>query len=473
MITKRFIQSLLRAKVGILFLCLVFAGSLASAGDLKEGTEINKDNLDQMLSQTYEGKTIESMLPNIIKRWIKEYNLNIYLRPYETVPVDPRWLEATKKFSGQVQFDPATREVTGYTAGQPFPNLKEDDPNYADKLIWNLYLTGGWPRPEFQYIPKFGYIMIDGDKGFDRSMLWGMLRIFMAGRLTEPHVLGDGKTYYQQVLLAREPYDIRGLGSYRIRYRSGNRQDDGWYYVRSMRRTRRISGGAWFDPIGGTDQLNDELSIFSAYPTWFPKYKVLGKGWVLGTVHGRWPHWTPKGKGGSGDYPNLDMTNAPYWNPIDDWEPRPVYIIEAEMPPEHVYSKRIYYIDAECWVPYYSEAYNKRGEFVKLNHISNIVFRGVDAPTSWGVMAAQISTFDWSINHGTVAFQGQITRRNPPDLGVNDANLRIMEQIAQGRYKEPGPYNAEWDMYPSKGYTNFAKDPDYKKCQDLAITVDW
>jgi len=472
MVTKRFIQSTLWTKVGMLFLCLVFAGSPALAEELKAGTEINKDNLAQMLPQTFEGKTIESMLPEKVKRWITEQNLSIYLRNYETVPVDPRWIEATKKFSGQVQFDSATRNVSGYVAGQPFPNLKEDDPNYAVKLIWNLYLTGGWPRPEFQYIPRFGYVMIDGGKGFDRSMLWGLIRIFNVGRLSEPHILGDGKSYYQQVLLAREPYDIRGIGSYRIRYVGGEKQDDGWYYVRSMRRTRRISGGAWFDPIGGTDQLNDEISIFSAYPTWFPKYKLLGKQWILACVHGRWPHWAPRGKGGSEDFPNLDMVNAPYWNPIDDWEPRPVYVIEAEMPPEHVYSKRIYYIDAECWVPHISEAYDKKGEFVKMNYISNIVFRGVDAPTSWGVMAAQGHTIDWNINHGTIFFQGEMTRRNPP-LGQNDANLSIMKQIAQGSYKEPGPYNTDYDMFPSKGYTNFQKDPDYKKCQDLAIKVDW
>jgi len=456
-----------------LLISLIFVGPIAFAAELKEGMEINKGNLDQMLSQTIDGKTIDNLTTPMVKRWIKEKNLRIFLRNYEVVPVDPRWIENTKKHSSKVKFDPATRNVTGYISGLAFPNLDEKDPNIADKIIWNTYLSGGWPRAEFEFIPKFGYVMVDGDKGLDRTMMWGFLRVVMTGRLSEPNLLDDGKTFYQQVLLAREPYDIMGLGSFRIRYMGGDSQDDGWYYIKSMRRTRRISGGAWFDPIGGTDQLNDEISQFSAYPNWYPSYKLVGKTWILACQHGRYPHWTPKDdKGGAANYPSLDMSGPPFWNPLDDWEPRPVYIIEGQMPEEHPYGRRVWYVDAETWVPHYSEAYDKKGEFVKMLYNSSVVVRGVDAPTSWGVSADQGHAMDWKINHGTIYFQGEASLRNPP-LGQNDANLQIMEMIAQGRYKEPGPFKSEWDVNPTSGYANFKKDPNYKKCQDLAPRVSW
>lgn len=457
---------------GVLLLCLMFTAAVAFSEDLKEGMEINKGNLDQMLNNTFEGKTIDSLTTERVKAWIKEKNLRIWLRKYETVPVDPRWVENTKKFSGQVKFDPSTRNISGYVAGQAFPNLDEKDPNIADKIIWNTFLTFGWPRGNFEYYPKFGYIMTDGNKGFDRSMMWGFLRITMTGRLDEPHMLDGGKTYYQQVLLAREPFDIQGIGSYRIRYMGGDKQDDGWYYVKSQRRTRQISGGAWFDPIGGTDQLNDEISNYSAYPTWYPKYTYKGKKWILACQHGRWPHWTPKGNKGAEDFPNLDMATSPYWNPLDDWEPRPVYVIEGEMPVEHPYGRRVWYIDAESWIPHLQEAYDKKGDFVKMLYMSSVVGRGADKATGWIVRANQGHAMDWKINHGTIYLQAEASVDNPP-LGPDDANLKIMEQIAQGKYQEPGPWKTDWDLNPSPGYKNFQKDPDYIKCQELAPKVKW
>ena len=42
------------------------------AAELKEGTVIKAENIDQMLNETFEGKTIDSLLTEKIKWMVKE-----------------------------------------------------------------------------------------------------------------------------------------------------------------------------------------------------------------------------------------------------------------------------------------------------------------------------------------------------------------------------------------------------------------
>ena len=445
---------LLIAAIG---LAMIFAAP-SMAEDLKAGTVINAKNLDQMKSQTFMGKTIGSMLTEKIEWWIRNHNLELTLKIPEPFPVDPRWVEATKKYAGEVKFDPQTRNVTGYKAGLTFPNITDDDPNKGDKLIWNLYHTGGWPRESFQHIPLFQFLFISGTTGLEQAQTWILERIWMTGNLMGDNpVLGDGSIYYKQLIMALEPFDIRGVGAFKIRYNDG-RADDSWVYARSVRRTRRLSGGGWFDPIGGTDELNDEVSIFSPYPNWFPAYKYLGRRTIL-APYCPGEGWDTK----ANTYPHIDLKNAPYWNPKVEWEPREVFMVEATMPDEHIYSKRIYYIDSEAWVPYFSEAYDKKNEFVKMMLTANKIQYGMQGPTDIGLRDPLVYAIDWKRMHCTIAAWGDNWSRNPA-MGPDDISVSMTEAIAQGKFQSPvfpppaikyepkylKDFNLDWSTYKLK-----------------------
>jgi hypothetical protein len=444
--------------IGIFFITLALAFSTAEGEELQEGFKLNAGNIDQSLQKTFEGHTIQSLLTEKLEWHIREHGLEIELQHSKPYAVDPAWIEATKKYSKDVQFDPETRDVKGYKAGCPFPNISNDDPHKAVKVIWNQYLTGGWPRPEVQFAPTFGYLIVDGKRGPVNDMEWALLRVWTRGRLhAEKHTL-DPNMYYKQILLARAPYDIRGIGSLRIRYFHGKR-DDGWTYVRMVRRTRRISGGAWSDPIGGTDQLNDELSIFSAYPIWYPEYKFLGRRHVLAMAHLKEFLWK---YGERDEYPDFDIENPPYWNPKLPWAPREVYVIEAKMPPEHVYSKRIYYIDIEGFVPHIMEAYDKKGDFVKMAYNFNMNLKGMASKHDYGVETQGIIVMDFNRMHATIGIEGNNYRRNPPGVEAKDISIATMEAIAKGKWDEP--------VYPEpeKGEPMYFDDFDIKfTCMDL------
>ncbi len=419
-------------KVLILGAVLLFAGS-AWAQEPAAGTAINAANLDSMLPKSFEGKTIDSMLPGTLKTMIRQHGLTITLRHSEKVPPDPRWVEATQKYSKDVRYDPKTRKAVGYKAGLAFPDVSLDDPYAAEKLMWNSYYVFGWPRGMLANYPLFAFLFIDGNRGLERVQHWALIRYFMKGRLEGPPVLGDGSVDFKQLLFAHYPYDIRGIGTFAIRYGDG-RYDDNWAYLRTVRRTRRLSGGSWHDPIGGTDQLNDEVEINSSYPTWYPSYKLLGKRTILAVAHSRWPVWDQSKKDAQA-FPGVDLKKKPYWNPVDVWEPREVYVIEARTPDEHPYSKKVMYLDAETWVFYFGEYYDKKGELWKVGLFNMRPIQTRDG--RMGVISTQGHTIDFKRQHATIFCHGPQSQFNTPGVTANDISLTVLEAAGQGRWVAP------------------------------------
>lgn len=140
------------------------------AAELAPGTVLSKANLDQVKGDTFEGKTISSMLPEKLAMQIRDYGLTIKLRKSSPITTDPKAIEATRKYASGVKYDAATNEVSGYKAGMPFPDVKPDDPNYAAKLVWNFYYAS--PTGQVMDFRKFAFLLIDQDKGLERTQHW-------------------------------------------------------------------------------------------------------------------------------------------------------------------------------------------------------------------------------------------------------------------------------------------------------------
>ena len=413
------------------FFCIIFAASLSFAADVPEGTVISAANLDSMKSQMFEGKTIGSMLNDKIEMMIRDHGLKITLRHSEEVPIDSRWIEATKKYSGGVKFDPETKKISGYKAGLAFPNIDPNDPHAGYKHNWNMYLKGGFPDPDVDYTGRFDFVLIDGEKGLENTQKWVMFRAYDTGCLVGDSDKGTG-VYVKQITLGLAPYDVRGVGTFSMRYNDG-RVDDAWAYVRSVRRTRRTGGGSWMDPTGGTDVHNDEHPLHSGYPAWYPNIKFVEKRWVLAVAHSmEWGH-------ARDSYPIFDLSTKPYWNPVNEWEPREVYVIEVTMPDEHHYGKKIVTFDAKTNVGYFNEAYDKRGDFNVIVMNFCIPVKGSDGPTSHGVGQVAGLAINFKTNHATIWTRSKHHLRNPDPsvFSTREVTLQTMESIAKGRWRDP------------------------------------
>ncbi|MBI5923919.1 MAG: DUF1329 domain-containing protein [Betaproteobacteria bacterium] len=318
---------------GAAFALIVSLGNSVVAKELPAGTVISKANIDAIKNDTFEGHRVADLLTERTEWQVRSHNLQIKLRNSEPLELDPKYTEATKKYSKNVKYDPKTKEVIGWIAGMPFPNVSPDDPDAGAKLVWNRYL--GFPVGDAINYSKFAFLLIDGNTGLERVQHWVLTRYMMKGRLTGETVEGDGSILSNTLLFATYPQDIKGLGTFTTRYDSPKVEDQ-WAYIKSMRRIRRLSGGSWMDPIGGTDQLNDDVENWNARPSWYNGFKLVGKRWILAIAHtsagkgkstrGSWNNVADSKKNTMEEFPYVDLKTAPYWNPNAEWEPKEVYI---------------------------------------------------------------------------------------------------------------------------------------------------
>jgi len=406
----------------------------AFAKELPEGQIIDKSNYDSIKNDTFENKTIASMVPEKLEWMIKNFGLTIKLGHSKKIEMDPKYVQATKDLSKDVKFNPADRTVTGWKAGMMFPpeTIKMDDPNAGDKVIWNLRASTYGATMDLRDI---AWVFADAKKGYERFQRFQSRRYYMEGRLDGgPVTVGDGTIAQKTYFVATHPQEIRGLGLFSVRYNQADskKPDDSYAYLKSVRRTRRMSGGAWMDPIGGTDQLYDDWDIWDAAPTKYLKNKLIEKRWVLAIAHS--PEMSVDNAVGDDNmpkkYPRINLSEAPYCNPAKDivWEPREVYVVEGTPPPEHPYSKKVVYMEVDFPRPYLGYAEDRKGEFWKMFVFQNRPDTGDDGYKA--VMPVIGHIID--VKRGHCTNWSSNMKSNPKGVKETDVSLNVLEEVATG-----------------------------------------
>ena len=381
------------------------AAALAQAKELPAGTLINKQNIDQVKSDIFEGKTLSSLLPEKVEWQIRNHGLALTLANSKPLKLDPKWLEATaqNRKSGTISFDAATRTVKGWVKGMPFPDITESDTHAGDKVVWNFLY--GRPYGDSQELKNFHFLLIDGDKGLERDLKYRLDRYFLRGRLSGEPSIGDEFLLQNTLLFAEAPQDIKGIGTFTKRYGDGFKSDDVWAYVKSVRRVRRLSGAAWMDPVGGLDILNDDLDVWDSPPNWYKSVKLVGRRWILACVNvgaaSNRRTVNPDKAGTPEEFPYQDLKTPPYWNPSPQlgWEPREVWVLEGTPPAEHPYGKKTLYVDIQANRPLMSEIYDKQGNFWKFHNFQQGLVVGFDGFLA--ILPSQGQQIDFKRRHST------------------------------------------------------------------------
>lgn len=376
--------------------------SLAYGKEVPAGTVLNKSNIDSLLNDTLDGKTIKSLLTEKMEWLIRNQGFAMKLVNAKPIEVDQRWQEATNQNAPGVKFDPKSRTVSGWKGGLPFPNIDVNDPNAGDKVAWNARygLLEGYAQDE----PYVWVYLIDLDKGVERIQNWAYKRTIMNGRVgagAGSPMVGDGTVFAKTLTFLTYPLDIRGIGFFSVRYMDPNKIDDKWVYINQFRRTKRVSGGGWFDPLGGgTDILVEDLNVWDTPPNWYPSVKLIKKRWLLVVAHAGKPLDTTKSKRSPEEAPMQDAKNVPYINTLNGWEPREVYELEITPAIEHPYGKRVIFIDAQVFQAYHSEIYDKKGEFYKFINYERAPTVGKDGFKGFSVLQGRF--IDLKRRHATV-----------------------------------------------------------------------
>ena len=420
------------AKLKLFGICAALSiagtGQVAWSAEVPEGTVISAANIDKIKGDMFEGHTIGSMLTEKMEWRIRNSGWKLPIYHSKEIVLDPKWIKASQANVGRAKINPQTRQVEGWEAGEPFPNVSMTDPQVAEKVIWNWHL--GQMKGDVAAAPVWTQLAIDGNKGIHAEPLASFIRYSSKGRLSgSKPTEGDGKELGRQILFFTAPADMKGVGTFTIMYDSAQ-VNDSWVYIPALRRVRRLSGGAWMDPVGSSDQLQDDLEIFNARPSWYTGYKMLGKRWVLAVANSKQQLWNPNGKAYAERYPVMENA-APYWNMNNDrFEPREVYVIEATPPNEHPYSKKVLFADVKYPRIYYAEAYNHKGEFWKFMEFHSFQAKADDG--FMDVRTAGGAIIDFLRNHGTVFLVDTPKWKTNP-IGFKSSEVSLGALEAAGR----------------------------------------
>jgi signal transduction histidine kinase len=296
---------------------------------------------------------VEGLVPDSIKSLIG-LGLQIRIVPHRKVDQPQPYRKDTDYFRG-AQLASDGRSLANYVAGLPFPEIDDNDPQIALKIMWN-YEYGPFVMNDSVAIN------VDFDTGtigdgkpmqVERHFLfdqWATIRF--AGRYRN---FDNPDKWASKWKLSSwiEPFDLRGGGVIAIRHLDPDRQDDTWLLFPSLRHPRRISSAQRSDALFSQDVDFDSFRGFSGQVTLFD-WKYLGEAEVLASFHAE--SFPVKYCDGEGDFIFCD-----------GWEPRKVYVVEGTpKQPQHAYGKRRLYIDQETYLVAYTELYDRSNQLWKV-----------------------------------------------------------------------------------------------------------
>jgi len=262
------------------------------------------------------------------------------------------YAEFTEKNKGKAKIG-SKGEITNYAEqGCPFPDAKANDPQAGVKAAWNFDLNA---RGDSSYTPDWEYFLTDS-KGNIKT-LGGLSTYLKFTRRTDRDpkpTLQAGEVWYKYIIAFSKPFSSKGLGQLQVKYDDPTREDDLWVYVPGLRRATRVGGGNRCDCLGGFVFNNDDANLWSGNTTAFNWKLLQEKEMLMESIH---PYEEARqGK----DY----IPKAHFTKPV--LERRKTWIIENS--PKfsgYCYSKRLYYMDPECWLFMFMEMFDQQGNLWK------------------------------------------------------------------------------------------------------------
>ena len=301
----------------------------------------------------------------------------------QKVDQPPPYREATEKYSQQVRLSNDRRSLVGYVAGQPFPLIDANDPDVANKIVWNNVFR---PITSDDYDLRYFDCVSAYERrgGKSREIEYFEIGHYegynLVGRTEvepmpfDPDFKITGRYWLFGLYPILSPQEIRGSGLIRWRYAKPSRGDDIWQIAAGSRRVRRLDESI----MSSSSTTNG-----SAAHTWDPDhysgfnpkteqyfYKFLGEKNMLGSIHAvHSPEISCPTDGGTSACPEA-------------WEMRHLYIVQA-VPDRSLVnaldSQTVIYTDSEAWFAPYIDTYD-RNNYLFRNHIYWLATRDRPVP---------------------------------------------------------------------------------------------
>ncbi|WP_354470437.1 DUF1329 domain-containing protein [Marinobacterium sp. MBR-109] len=331
-----------------------------SFNGLQPGMTINQSNVDQF----------KDALDPAMYMFVKNGDTEIKVGETTDFSLHPSYVEATRKYSADVQLGAGHGEISPTVAGRPFPQEPSlDDPRAGEKLAWNYKYGYNWG--DSAAIMPFYWTTRDMASGKkERTIKMNFHFLNFTHRTSqepypkiEPNPSELFRGIYVQVL---EPYDVKDTQLLIHRFEDDTKVDNAYLYLGFQRRVRRLSTGQTTDAFLGTDVMIEDFEGYNG--------RISDMKWTYkGTKHLLMPMYNHNemeldtethqdedgyqviafgGKGGC--FPNIT------------WQLRKVYVVESEpVDPNHPISKREHYMDAQTFIIPRNITYDRKGDMWK------------------------------------------------------------------------------------------------------------
>lgn len=231
--------------------------------------------------------------------------------------------------------------LIGFTGGGfPYPEIDENDPQAAVKVIWNMLWRPG--ENDFD-MPMVTWLRSEGGK-LDRKLEYTSVSSQYA---VGDQCLVDGyeEVKSKRIMEFRSPRDMAGAKDMSISYVDHYKENSGWMYLPAQRKPRRTLASERTSELMGMDMIREDINGFGG-KVFENNWTYLGRRKLLATIN---IADNPEFGG-----PHLWVPHRARWEVRDTH----VLLIEPKMA-NHPYSARIVFIDAETFWTHWMFAFDR------------------------------------------------------------------------------------------------------------------
>ena len=347
------------ALVPALALAFVFSllSQLVHSQEILPGATINATNVNE------HAKVLDETLVQLISHGA--FELDVIAS--ESYAPHPNYLSEAKDSASEVTMGAGAGDLIGYQTGRPFPEPPStDDLRSGDKIAWNMRhaYTGDSSiiNPFYWQYRNMRNDKLERELSFAARGLKFKHRVLL--KPTPDLAENPAEVFNAFYLHVLSPPDLRNTQLLIHRLEDDTKQEQGWLYLGTQRRVRRLPTGQNTDAFLGTDIMIEDFLGYNGRikdMTW--RYVETKKVLLPFYRHNELALSDRKHADG---FHFVDFTGKGNCFPKIKWQFREAHILEATPTwSQHPLSKRVYYVDAETYLPAYGRLYDRGGKLWK------------------------------------------------------------------------------------------------------------
>ncbi|WP_067867378.1 DUF1329 domain-containing protein [Neptuniibacter marinus] len=399
-----------------------YAKSLPKVDAITPGMTINAGNVD----------SVKEYLDPAMYMFIKNGDYEMKVGETTSFDLHKSYIDATRKYSGDVKLGSKPGEISGSVAGRPFPQEPSmDDPRAGEKLAWNYKFGYNWGDSSAIYPFYWKYRDMNSGK-VERTVKMNFHFLNFTHRTQQepfpeitPNPSNLFRGIYVQVL---EPFDVKDTQLLIQRFDDDLKRDNAYLYLGFQRRVRRLSSGQTTDAFLGSDVMIEDFEGYNGRISDM-NWTYKGTKYILSPMynHNEMVLDTETHKDDDG-YQVIKFGGKGGCFPEITWQLRKTYVVESSpVDPNHPISKREHYMDAQTFIIPRNITYDRKGDMWKSWTIGQ-AHPDHHLPINKGTGVAiddSFSMVDIQANHCTTGqFKGIVDPELTPPSKMTVQNLR-------------------------------------------------